>query len=87
MAILKTVNSIVHAPLKEKLYELELLYEQYDVRTLCEALDVSRGTFCDHVLRNKRGNLSKELHIGISFQTRSCLPISSFIIRNGLIVH
>lgn len=42
--------------MKEKLLELELLYGQYDVRTLCEALEVSRGTFYNHILRNKRGN-------------------------------
>ena len=35
---------------------MELLYDQYDVRTLCEALEVSRGTFYNHILRNKRGN-------------------------------
>lgn len=56
VAILKTVNCTVHDPLKKKLHELELLYEQYDVHTLCEALDVSRGTFYNHILRNKRGN-------------------------------
>lgn len=56
VAILKTVNCTAHAPLKEKLHELELLYDQYDVHTLCEALDVSRGTFYNHILRNKRGN-------------------------------
>ncbi|WP_325228401.1 IS3 family transposase [Oscillibacter sp.] len=56
VTILKTVNCTVHAPLKEKLTELELLYGQYDVHTLCEALDVSRGTFYNHILRNKRDN-------------------------------
>lgn len=56
VVILKTVNCTVHDPLKKKLHELELLYEQYDVHTLCEALDVSRGTFYNHILRNKRGN-------------------------------
>lgn len=54
--VLKSVKCTVHAPLKEKLIELELLYGQYDVRTLCEALEVSRGTFYNHILRNKRGN-------------------------------
>lgn len=54
--VLKSVKCTVHAPLKEKLMELELLYGQYDVRTLCEALEVSRGTFYNHILRNKRGN-------------------------------
>lgn len=56
ISILKAVNCTVHAPLKKKLCELELLYDQYDVHTLCEALDVSRGTFYNHILRNKRGN-------------------------------
>jgi len=56
IAILKTVNCTVRAPLKEKLSELELLYGQYDVHTLCEALKVSRGTFYNHILRNKRGD-------------------------------
>ncbi len=56
VAILKTVNCTVHAPLKEKLHELELLFDQYNVHTLCEASDVSRGTFYNHILRNKRGN-------------------------------
>lgn len=56
VSILKTVNCTVHAPLKKKLHELELLYDQYDVHTLCETLDVSRGTFYNHILRNKRGN-------------------------------
>ena len=56
ISVLKAVDCTVHAPLKEKLHELELLYGQYDVYTLCEALDVSRGTFYNHILRNKRGN-------------------------------
>lgn len=56
IAILKTVNCTVRSPLKEKLSELELLYGQYDVHTLCEALEVSRGTFYNHILRNKRGD-------------------------------
>ncbi len=56
IVILKTVNCTIHAPLKEKLSELELLYGQYDVHTLCEALEVLRGTFYNHILRNKRGD-------------------------------
>lgn len=56
ISVLKTVNCTVRAPLKEKLHELEQLYGQYDVHTLCEALEVSRGTFYNHILRNKRSN-------------------------------
>ena len=56
ISVLKSAKCTVHAPLKEKLLELELLYGQYDVRTLCEAMEVSRGTFYNHIIRNKRGN-------------------------------
>lgn len=45
VAVLQTVGCTIHAPLKERLGELELLYGQYDVHTLCEAMNVSRGTF------------------------------------------
>lgn len=62
VAILKAVNCTTHALLKEKLSELELIYDQYDVRTLCEALEVPRGTFYNHILRNKRGNAWFEKH-------------------------
>ena len=54
--ILKTVNCKADAPLQEKLYALEELYGQYSVHMLCEALDVPRGTFYNHILRNKRDN-------------------------------
>jgi transposase InsO family protein/transposase-like protein len=54
--ILKTVNCTTSSPLKDKLDELELLYGQFSVHALCEALDVPRGTFYNHILRNKRNN-------------------------------
>ncbi|WP_455495537.1 IS3 family transposase [Gemmiger sp.] len=54
--ILKSVNCTVSAPLRERLFVLESLYGQYDVHTLCEALNVDRGTFYNHIRRNKRGN-------------------------------
>ena len=54
--ILKTVNCKVDAPLREKLYALEELYGKYSIHMLCEALEVSRGTFYNHILRNKRDN-------------------------------
>lgn len=56
ISILKSVNCTVHAPLKEKLAELEKLYREYDVHTLCETLDVSRGTFYNHIFRGKKDN-------------------------------
>lgn len=57
VAILKTTPCTVHAPLKERLNALEQLHSEYDVHTLCEALDVPRGTYYNHILRNKRDNV------------------------------
>ena len=56
--ILKKVNCTVSSPPKEKLSELALLYGQYNIHVLCEALEVPRGTFYNHVLRNKVDNKS-----------------------------
>lgn len=55
--ILKTVDCTVHSPLRDRLNELEKLQGDYDVHTLCEALEVSRGTYYNHILRNKRDNV------------------------------
>lgn len=54
--ILQTVNCRMDDPLKVKLNALEELYGKYSVHMLCEALGVSRGTFYNHILRNKRDN-------------------------------
>ena len=52
--ILQNVGCRVDDPLDIKLYALEQLYGQYSVHMLCDALKVSRGTFYNHVLRNKK---------------------------------
>lgn len=52
--VLQLVNCTCHAPLKIKLYELERLYGKYSTRVPCEALDVARGTFYNHMLRGIR---------------------------------
>lgn len=46
------------APLHERLDVIEEFAKKYDynVNTLCEALKVAKGTYYNHVLRNKRGN-------------------------------
>lgn len=54
--VLKKVNCTVSSPLKERLDELTLLHGEYSVHALCEALEVPRGTFYNHVFRNKREN-------------------------------
>ena len=45
-----------NAPLKERLNEAEQLYKDYNVHLVCEALNISRGTFYNHIRRNQRDN-------------------------------
>ena len=56
LEIIKTAGCSFHAPLQEKLIALEALYGKYSVHVLCEAMEVSRGTFYNHIFRNKRDN-------------------------------
>ena len=57
LTFLKTCGCAPHDPLPEKLKTLERLYETggHSVRVICEVLDVPRGTFYNHIFRNKRG--------------------------------
>ena len=55
--ILKTVECNAQSPLQEKLCEIEKLYGKYSVHVLCDALNVPRGTFYNHIKRNKRDNV------------------------------
>ncbi len=52
--ILQRVNCKPTDSLSVKLSEMEPLYGQYSVHTLCDALCVPRGTFYNHVLRRKK---------------------------------
>ena len=54
--ILKTAPCTVQAPLKQRLYAAESLYGKYSVHMICDAFNIPRGTFYNHVLRNKRDN-------------------------------
>ncbi len=54
--ILQSVDCTANSPLSVKLCALEELYGQYSVHMLCDALRVPRGTFYNHILRNKRDN-------------------------------
>lgn len=58
LEVLQKVNCTVSSPLKVRLHELALLHGQYSVYVLCESLNVDRGTFYNHILRNKKGNNS-----------------------------
>lgn len=60
ITILKSADSLVSAPLKERLYALEPFYGKYEVHTICEALEVDRSTFYNHMLRSKRENVRFE---------------------------
>lgn len=54
--VLQAVNCTVTSPLQVRLNELERLYGQYSVHVLCESLNVARGTFYNHMYRNKKGD-------------------------------
>ena len=54
--ILKTAECSPRSPLQIKLHVAEELSKKYNVRMVCESLDIPRGTFYNHVLRNKRSN-------------------------------
>lgn len=54
--VLKTCGCAVNAPLFDRLNAIERMQDQYSVHVLCEALDVPRGTYYNHIFRNKRGN-------------------------------
>ena len=56
LEVIKKAGCSPNAPLREKLVALETLYGKYSVHLLCETMDVSRGTFYNHILRNKRDN-------------------------------
>ena len=56
IAILKSVDCCTKPPLKLRLSELEKLYGQHETHMLCDALNVDRGTFLNHIKRNKRDN-------------------------------
>ena len=54
--ILKAVNCTVSSPLHDKFAEMEKLRGQFEDFLLCEALDVPRGSFYNHVVYGKKEN-------------------------------
>ena len=54
--ILQKVFDVENIPTRIRLEELEKLYGDYNVHNLCDALMVPRGTFYNHIKRNKRDN-------------------------------
>ena len=53
LRVIKAAKCSLSASLQEKLAALEKLYGQFSVRILCEALEVARGTFYNHIFRRK----------------------------------
>lgn len=56
LSVLQVIGCCVSAPLQDKLREMERLHGQFSVHVLCEAMNVPRGTFYNHMFRSKRGN-------------------------------
>lgn len=54
--ILKSASCTPKSPLKQRLYAAEQLYGKYNIHVICDAFDIPRGTFYNHVLRNKKDN-------------------------------
>lgn len=54
--ILKATTCTANAPLKQRLSEAEQFYGKYSIHMICDALDIPRGTFYNHVLRSKKDN-------------------------------
>ena len=51
--IIKKANVLPNAPLQQKHYAAEKLSREYSVHIICDALNIARGTYYKHVLRNK----------------------------------
>ena len=56
ISILKASRCTAIAPLHERFSVIEEMSNEYNVNTLCEALNVAKGSYYNHILRNKRGN-------------------------------
>ena len=54
--ILQNAKCTANAPLDERLSVPEQMYGKCSIHMLCDVLKVPRGTFYNHILRNKRGN-------------------------------
>lgn len=58
ISVLKNIDCSYNAPLQQKLYAMEMLCTQFSIHTLCDAMDVPRSTFYNHLLRNKKKHKS-----------------------------
>ena len=65
--ILKSATCTPKSPLRQRLYAAEQLYGRYNVHVICDALDIPRGTFYNHVLRNKKDNTWYMQNVGKNY--------------------
>jgi len=56
ITILKTCGCAVYEPLRKKYEVISDLSDKYSVATLCDALDVPKGSYYNYLLRNKNEN-------------------------------
>lgn len=54
--ILKSAPCCTSAPLRERLKAIQEMSVTYNVNILCDALNVSKGTYYNHIKRNKKEN-------------------------------
>lgn len=54
--ILKSAPCCVSAPLRERLEAIQEMSSTYNVNILCDALNVAKGTYYNHIKRNKKEN-------------------------------
>lgn len=54
--ILRASDCSVNSPLRDKFNAITKLSAKYNINLLCEALQVAKGSFYNHILRNKNGN-------------------------------
>ena len=94
VAVLKTVDCTANTPLHVRLLAAEALYGKFSVYVLCDALNIARGTFYNHIFRNKRGNSTyakrrEEVRIQIRhiFDKNGCIfgarKIQAILINRG----
>ena len=56
ISILKHSGCTVNSPLEVKYEVIKSMSDLYSISTLCAALDVAKGSYYNHIFRNKNGN-------------------------------